>query len=440
MSLSQNMQTMSQHLRFLLFEIGIGLSQNSMVFYLDAAEKEIAAHLNPMYPLSKQHLEKAIAFHALSLAYKARWQWQLKNGMEKQHNFWNDYLFQQSAQKTLLFLEQWQHDARFLIENLPKSCDLSAREYLQYAPQFQARTLIHWCALKKSCFPSQIDEIQQWEQALAEAFPKAYQLWQESLFFMRIDAADYFPLPMHPWQWRHKLSKIMDACLEKKSLILIPHHQALFPSTSPFQMMSEVSGLNQLKFHPLTPEKSAPLKSSPTFEITLDKETAFRVDLITHRSLPQAKAEFILPVSSLFALSPYQNKPLLIELINSSGLSPMEFFMQYGALLRQCCSQLPSIDHSFNTKNTLLLLNNRIPVQLYFREDAERCEQKSGDAFLMPSGLGAHLKSWIQILCNEFKLDETLLIAAIEKRMSCHFDLKMNEKEHLLKNYHRKSA
>ncbi|KGP64332.1 siderophore biosynthesis protein [Legionella norrlandica] len=395
-----NFHELSHQLRFLLFEIGIGLPQNSIDYFITLAHKNtlerlqqtalaeklisstIASHhihdfidqlqirLKNSMPESqffqwnkiRKELDESIANEALAQAYKQNWNIQLRNEATQYNNFWDWVNHELSSYQSLLFLEQWGCVGHPYHPAFRAKMGFTRREVLQNSPEFQAKISVHWCALSKVKAESKhfIDYI----RLIAQEFPIEYLYWREKLLFGHFNPDDYFPIPVHPWQWRNQLQIAFAPLIDNKSLILLPHHQTLIPSLTHNMMMPQSSTLYTLKLETtlnssfMEQEDYSDYMASLTgwVDSLLDrtnhyKNTLFISKNIVNINIPQdtpkheqknlavglhqnpihliTQGQRAVPLSSLFAISPCTKVPLIIEIIQASGLQPMTYFAQY---------------------------------------------------------------------------------------------------------------
>lgn len=270
----ESFQALSQQLRFLLFEIGIGLSQSAVDAYISQAHRnalsrlqkaaladgllgapilsphvddfvnQLQAALQQTDPASRfyhwqalrEEMYESIANEAMALAYRRQWQQQLQQRSAKYQSFWHWLCEDNTAHEAWLLLEQWGCIGHPSHPNFRAKMGFSRREVLQYSPEFDARVRLHWGALKRGeeyiCNGSD-----RYETALRQHFPLIYQQWQQQLAFKHYHADEYLPIPVHPWQWRHHQDGLLAPLIDQKKLILIPHLQEMAPSMSFRTMM-----------------------------------------------------------------------------------------------------------------------------------------------------------------------------------------------------------
>ncbi|BCA96944.1 siderophore biosynthesis protein [Legionella antarctica] len=438
-----NFHELSHQLRFLLFEIGIGLPQSSIDYFIAQAHKNaldrlqhsavaegiitapIASHhvhdfidqlqitlkhSNPesqFYQWSsiRDELDESIANDALAQAYKQRWNVQICNEAYQYDSLWSWINNNQTAHQAFLFLEQWGDQGHPDYPGFRAKMGFTRREVLQKSPEFQAKISLHWCALSKHKINTAPDSTN-FNALIAREFPNEHKLWQEKLQFNHLNPQEYVPVPVHPWQWRNKLQIMCSQLTDCKSLILFPHHQTVMPSMSLDTMMpiDHSNTLIKLAVNVSTPDPSKTatseeeqyncamvdwinslLTKSDHYQNTLflahdlarlrvnsssvsnyfQKELS--VNLLQHPSSVIKAEQKIVPLMSLFANSPLSNKPLLVEIIMESGLTPINYFSQYchTVLLGQLHLLLKyGVSLKAKPHNTLIIFSDHRPQGL----------------------------------------------------------------------------
>ncbi|MCL9683796.1 IucA/IucC family protein [Legionella maioricensis] len=501
-----NFHELSHQLRFLLFEIGIGLPQSSIDYFITLAHKNalqrlqhsalmeglinspIASHhvhdfidqlqgtLKRSNPASqfyqwkniRDELDESIANHALALAYKQRWDAQICCEASQYDSLWSWINSKQTTRQAFLFLEQWGYQGHPSYPGFRAKMGFTRREVLQNSPEFQAKISLHWCALSKNQMSMNPDSIDL-KALIAREFPHEFKLWQEKLKFSHINPEEYIPVPVHPWQWRNKLQITCSQLTDSKSLILLPHHQTVIPSMSVDTMMpidqsntliklainDHARDLNE-QFYGCTLSRwiNSLLTQSGHYQNTLflandlaglnvdspsipkycQKELS--VKLLQHPVSLIKSEQKIVPLMSLFAHSPLSNKPLLIEMIKESGLTPINYFNQYcHKVLSAQLHLLLKYGVAFEAlpHNTLLIFSEQRPQGLILRdleqikiaysaffEDNDkpdlpatsRIKTSSLDKLrtvFIHGTLQNNLGHWINSLTQEYQLDEQQL-------------------------------
>lgn len=275
---------LSHQLRFLLFEVGIGLPQRSVDYFITLAHRQclqrlqqaaleeglitsaISSHhahdfieqlriqLKQKQPASlffhwqdfREELDETIANEAMAQAYRQRWQIELVHQMGTYKSFWAWLCAENSAHEALQLLQQWGSLGHSYYPGFRAKLGFSRREILQYSGEFNAQTSLHWCALNKN-FADTPNKEANYQELIAQQFPKEFKLWQDKLCFKNRNPNDYFPVPVHPWQWRNQLQTNFSSLIDNKNLILLPHHQTVKPAMNCCTMMPQGEGSSHLK-------------------------------------------------------------------------------------------------------------------------------------------------------------------------------------------------
>ncbi|WP_019215897.1 IucA/IucC family protein [Legionella tunisiensis] len=439
-----NFHELSHQLRFLLFEVGIGLPQRAIEHFISFAHRQclqrlqqavikeglvvepivshhvhdfldqLQAKLKTNQPASaffhwqrlRDNLDESIANEAMAQAYHQRWQAELKRQAKDYTSFWMWLGAEHHRQDAVQLLEQWGCLGHPYHPHFRAKMGFSRREVLQYSPEFNAQISLHWCALRKQQIQLTTNQIN-YSEFLANQFPKEYNLWQEKLRFKQVDIADYYPIPMHPWQWRNQIQNTFSSLIDKKALILIPHHQLVKPSMSFRTMMPLRDNACHIEFASTARTDPTLLSTSTTdnfsFSVWLSQllhqnqhyqQSLFLAEELAGLSIQKEPfsttqdKQFVLtlrknpdnflrpwqkmvPLAALFAQSPLSNLPLLIEIINSSGLNPIDYFSLY---CRQVLTgQLHLLFHygialESHQQNTLVIFTDNKPEALVMRE------------------------------------------------------------------------
>lgn len=442
-----NFDDLSHQLRFLLFEVGIGLPQGSIEHFIALAHRQCLQRLQQAVmmealvtePITSHHvhdflaqlqaklkseqpasiffhwqrlrdeLDESIANDAMAQAYHQRWQAELKRQAKDYPSFWAWLGAEHSQQDATQLLEQWGCLGHPYHPYFHAKIGFSRREVLQYSPEFNAQISLHWCALRKQQTQLTTNQIN-YSEFLVNQFPKEYKLWQEKLRFKQVEAAEYYPVPMHPWQWRNQIQNTFSSLIDNKALILMPHHQLVKPSMSFRTMMPLKEKSCHIEFASTAHTDPTSLSTSTndnfSFSVWLNQlleqhqhyqQSLFLAEDLAglciqaeHTSAAQEKQPILtlrknpgsflrprqkmVPLAAFFAQSPLNNLPLLIEIINSSGLNPIDYFRLY---CRQVLTgQLHLLLHygvalESHQQNTLVIFTNNKPEALVMREQVK---------------------------------------------------------------------
>ncbi len=526
-----NFHELSHQIRFLLFEIGIGLPQNSIDYFITLAHREalkrlqyaliaeqlieapIASHhvhdlldqlqikLKKSLPASqffqwntlRKNLDESIANDALAQAYKQCWNTQIKNEALHYNSLWSWIIENQTSYQTLMFLEQWGCQGNSYQPAFRAKKGFTRREVLQNSPEFQAKISIHWCALskQKAFIPIQATNF---HTQIETEFPKEYAHWRERLILNHLDPDDYYPIPVHPWQWRNQIQPLCATMIDKKSLILLPHHQSLIPSMSAGMMLPLASSNSLIHLSLANNTSETPHHHStslncchPQLEHWLNSllirdnnydSSLFLVNRLTSISLhahdiPEYehkkfsasihqnpihlinKNQKLVPLPSLFANSPITNVPLIIEIIQESGLTPLSYFALYCRKVLFSSIQLflkHGIVFETSVQNTSVIFEEHKPQGLILKEltdikISDRSPLNTGEnperpatalktagmgelrASLIQNTLQQNIKRWVNTLNIQLEIPKKLLWDEVHQTLNTLFNELTNEIE-----------
>lgn len=452
---------LNHQLRFLLFETGLGLPQVAVDHFIALAQRKSLFRLQqaalseglitqPIKSLHvddfllqfrnrlKQSLPASSFFHwqelsnemnestaneAMALAFREQWLHRLKREYGAYGSLWQGLTATRTSSETLLLLEQWGCTGHPVHPNFRAKIGFSRREVLQYSPEFNARLSIHWCALKKSsAYTSQMEK--DYSSVLAEQYPREYDAWKNKLVFKQVNPENYHPVPVHPWQWRNQLIGQCASLIDDKSLLLLPHHQTLYPSMS-FRTMipaAEQHGCHiKLATNILTTSAKrtvspASIHNGPALsqwikKLLLDKnhyqQSLFLATDLAGLSLRDAtiaqheqkqlsvllrqhpvsflnEQQQAVPLAALFAESISPVTPLLVDIIQASALHPLDYFRRYChiVLAGQLHFMLAyGLAFEAHQQNTLLIFSRHQPQGLILRDlgNIRVCQQTRFD-------------------------------------------------------------
>lgn len=437
---------LNHQLRFLLFEAGIGLSQKAVEYYLTRAHRHclerlrkaavteqlinapLASHhvtdfldilqhrLKQIHPASlfyqwqtvREELDQSIANDALAQAYRQHWHRELLGVTAGSPSLWHWLNLTCSDHEMLEFLEQWGCIGHPYHPNFRSKAGFSRREVMQYSPEFNAQVSLHWAAICRD-YAHTTSHALPYHQLIAQQFPKDYQRWCDNLHFKQINSEQFYPLPIHPWQWRNQIVNLFADLIDNKDLLLIPHHQSTRPSMS-FRTMMTGGSRCHLKLAAAVHTTSALRTVSPASVnngpvlsawlcALLAKQEHYQQTLFlasdlagincSHPAIPAhqknqlallvrenplsqtSSNQRLVPLAALFALSPITQKPLLIEIIEASGMSALNYFQHYCQLILTSQFQLMlhyGVALECHQQNTLIAFNTHQPSALVVRD------------------------------------------------------------------------
>lgn len=356
-----------------------------------------------------EELNESIANQALALAYQYQWHKKIRRQAKGYSNLWSWLIEQFDQQQVLNFLEQWGCMGHPSHPNFRAKIGFNRREVIQYSPEFNSEVTICWAAIHHSlAFTSTSKSVFHW--IFSNHFPKEYSLWSESLRLKKLKSEDYYPLPIHPWQWANKLQTLAKPLVEEHQFILNPVYQQTKPSMSFRTMMPLAKHGPHLKLavgvhttSSLRTVSPASVSNSSTLSQWLNELLAqnqyYRGKLflardlaginVLHPSIPDNEKKHLalivrenplqwirlnqklVPVASLFKRSPISRRSLLSELIELSKSNPVNYFTDYCRCV--LASQLHlllcyGIALEAHQQNTLIIFQANRPSGLVIRD------------------------------------------------------------------------
>ncbi len=309
-----------------------------------------------------QELAASVTNLALQYAYQYQWDKELRQSSQK--SLWHWARHQQSVGERTVFFEQWGSDGHPYHPNAKAKMGFSAREAMSYSPEFEAQFELHWLAISKEHATLSGESIC---RELSNAFPKEMADWKEKLKAHHLDEAKYYPLPVHPWQLAHKLKTTFSEFFSEGLLVDVGCNMLVTPTMS-FRTVSRVgSSSPHIKLATAIHTTSAMRTVSPgsvyngpklsaLLKTVLANEKHFNQTLFILNDLGGISAkhsegkhlsallrqnpiehlkqgETAIVLAALFKRSPITNKPLVIEILEASSLSPQAFFHTYCEML-----------------------------------------------------------------------------------------------------------
>lgn len=368
---------LSNQLRFLLFEIGIGFTPRAMDGFLMTAYSMVMETLTysalveekqPFPPFFSLNLSEAVAefrsrfrqpHHAKrflqweTLERHLRRQWiqiSLQLAWNAHAKHWDNPCVQKPTlfhQPSLRALSQWA--AMNCYTELPSkdAINRTERELLQYGASFKARVHLHWLALERKqaqCIPGLFEL----SQTMKKLFADEHQQWQEKLAHMKLNATHYLPLPMHPWYWR----QIRHRCEVLQEAIPIPIAQDWHVLNTLEHLCPENNQRPWLRFFATTsPQHFLNRTDCETYNQRLQRwngqHTLQWLPLLTTIALPIARGQTLMvhpqinphamttehsnlwPVQALLSHNSDSDQPLLDYFLCQSQRKPLDFFHHF---------------------------------------------------------------------------------------------------------------
>lgn len=180
------------------------ITSQSITSYLDFLQLHAKNQTNygKHWRLLYEELNESIANQALALAYQHQWDKVIKQHAKRHANLWAWLIEHFDQQQILHFLEQWGCIGHPSHPNFRAKIGFNRKEVMQYSPEFNSEVNICWAAVHHSrAFTSTTKTAFHW--IFSNHFPKEYGLWSDALRAKQLNPEDYYPFPIHPWQWKN---------------------------------------------------------------------------------------------------------------------------------------------------------------------------------------------------------------------------------------------
>jgi siderophore synthetase component len=180
---------------------------------------ELLQLLNPLFdsPISNETLERvslelddSVANDTLCLAFHDAWSHRLQQQVHDDKAFnLLAWLRQQTATNATLLLEQWGTLGHPWHPIYKTKLGMSTEQTIAFSPEFAASFPVILCALHNRCvhvetIPGTVDQWKWWHRHFSQATQELIIELQD----LGLEAADYIPLPVHPWQVKEQLPQL----------------------------------------------------------------------------------------------------------------------------------------------------------------------------------------------------------------------------------------
>jgi siderophore synthetase component len=310
-----------------------------------------------------------------------------------------------------------------------------SEEYLAYAPEAGRAVRLLWLAARRdlatftSCADLDYDTL-----VASELAPATLRAFADRLAGEGLDLADYYLLPVHPWQWRNRLSVTFAAEVARRHLVLLgPSDDAyrpqqsirtFFNATSPERHYVKTA-LSVLNMGFLRGLSAAYMRGTPAINDWLADLVA-KDEVLTGRGFsilreraaigyrhPQYEAAatkgspYLKMLAALWRESPVprlgpgerpatmasllhvdrEGRSVVAALVAESGLAPEVWLRRYlEAYLTPLLHCLYAYDLAFmpHGENVILVLRDGVPQRIFMKDIAEEIVVMSPDAPLPP--------------------------------------------------------
>lgn len=391
MSLPSTIQTYLRALRFLLFEIGVAISEQELAYHYSYAKRQYLIYQGKLSTPGHPH---ALALFILKNAYFERWSTKLEQMPSP--TFWL-YLQQLPVKEKYIILEQHRalHTYDYTLTS-EEVATFSLREILQYVPCFQTPVPIYWYAIATTDLllagNYQLNHLKNY-------FPKAMAQWLQSSAHYPTSSDHYLPIPVHAKHYQTlQLNKNLPFCSNRKISSLGMYAKQSMQTTGTWHLLqSPCDSHCYLNVRLLTeidkPSNQRDYLTTKLSEILTIEEhfnhTLFALmplacaQTLPHHPLPlfaevQASAyqfceqdEIAVTLTSLCNRSPITRKPLIVEIIEQSQLHPENFLRHYSLQLLASHLKLYlryGMVIAASKTNTWVAFKKSLPVHFIYRD------------------------------------------------------------------------
>lgn len=181
---------------------------------------ELLAALSPLLRMDQTHsaisglqaeLDDSFANDILSLAFRRRWAIQLRAAAtDNGYSNTLDSLRAEKSTNPTALLEQWGTSGHPWHPNYKSKRGLTVKEAIAFSPEFESRLPITLAALNRDfSHVESMDDPEHHTCWWTRHFPTETREWKTALTKLGVEACDYIPLPVHPWQARTELPTLL---------------------------------------------------------------------------------------------------------------------------------------------------------------------------------------------------------------------------------------
>ncbi len=168
-------------------------------------------------------LDNSVENDALCLRHRATWGATLRARIGTHAGVFDWLRSDDAPQDPVLLLEQWGCLGHPWHPNYKTKLGLSAEDVMALAPEFEPELQVPVLALRRDAVRTQAaGDAQDYAAWFARHYPADFQAWQAALAAQGLDAADWIPLPAHPFQAERVLPQRFAAELERGVLKRLP--------------------------------------------------------------------------------------------------------------------------------------------------------------------------------------------------------------------------
>ena len=365
-----------------------------------------------------RELDNSMANDALCLKYRRSWAQQLIIEFGTERLCFIASVRNSALSNPALLLEQWGTLGHPWHPTYKTKLGLTADEVVEFSPEFQPVFQVPIAAIKSDnahvAFAEEGGNYRHW---FAQTFPQSWAKWEASMHQRQQDPGVWLPLPLHPYQAQHWIEQKFATEIMKGELMLLPDVSLAASPTMSFRtvvpegsaqmphMKLPVSLRLTTAQRTLSP-KSAVMGPRLTRLLTtiVNRESGFggTLDILAEdvglhyvdpdrnddrakhlavlfRANPMSKctgALFPVPVGSLFAESPLNERPIVTDLVSLSfsdcPQGAEQFLERYAKTILTAALGaylVYGIAFEAHQQNSFIMVNERYePTQLLVRD------------------------------------------------------------------------
>ncbi len=178
-------------------------------------------------------IENSVENDVLCQEYRQSWRDQLLAERTDVH-FLQDVRLRVVTTNPTLLLEQWGTIGHPWHPNFKTKLGLSATEVMALSPEFQAVVQVSLAAIRTQTayIESSDPQDQPYVDWFAETYPEGFERWRQALWAAGQDPADWYPLPIHPYQRKEYLLTEFAPEIARGDLRLLPVSLSASPTMS----------------------------------------------------------------------------------------------------------------------------------------------------------------------------------------------------------------
>ncbi len=188
---------------------------------LDLLKKEFEGLVNQeQWQQFVDEISNSVTNEALSQPYLHHFNHELTVGMLKTRTKrLTDYIKLLPLHLRLAFFERWAAKGHPYHPCHKTKLGFSRQAYLQYSPEFHQDIFLPMLAIAKSICHVESEEEIDYLNWFTTHYSEQAHAWQGKMQQAGLSVNDYYPLFVHPWQYKNVLTKLFAPLFEKKQLV-----------------------------------------------------------------------------------------------------------------------------------------------------------------------------------------------------------------------------